>query len=65
MKILICDFIYLGVYLKLYTKSRKYMNILKLQHKYVLTRSTKNKTSTKNIMQVSKTYIYTYLHVLN
>ena len=66
MKILICDFIYLCIYLKLYTKFRKYMNILQLQHKYLLTRSTKNRTSTKNIMQVSKyIYIYTYLHVLN
>ena len=46
MKILICDFIYLCVYLKLYTKFRKYMNIRELQDKYLLIRSTKNRTST-------------------
>ena len=46
MKILICDFIYLCVYLKLYTKVRKYMNIRELQDKYLLIRSTKNRTST-------------------
>ena len=46
MKILICDFIYLCVYLKLYTKVRQYMNIRELQDKYVLIRSTKNRTST-------------------